>query len=253
MKKQLRKILITSFIWVVLFALIAINYNVMAVDLNVSLSADKTKYEVGDEVTITVNTNKNVITASYYLNYDSTLFEFKDKSENLSVKDYPENGVVRAVYIDMTGKGTQSMKFVFKVKNSSDNETKFSLTKTTMSPSDNDEAYKQKNSTLEQIIAVGKIKNNNSSEKNINKTTEEKNNNENNEIAKNNTTTNTTNTNNNIKQNSSISKVDTSTSTSKTMPKVGLDGTLLYLIIGFIIVSIYLGLNLIKLRDIYKN
>ena len=163
MKKQLRKILITSLIWVVLFALIAINYNVMAVDLNVSLSADKTKYEVGDEVTITVNTNKNVITASYYLNYDSTLFEFKDKSENLSVKDYPENGVVRAVYIDMTGKGTQSMKFVFKVKNSSDNETKFSLTKTTMSPSDNDEAYKQKNSTLEQIIAVGKIKNNNSS------------------------------------------------------------------------------------------
>jgi hypothetical protein len=135
--------------------------------LNVSIFVDKNQYVAGEDIKATIKLDKKVLTASYYLKYDSAKIEFKEKSNpekgSLSVKDYPNDNLVRAIYLDMDNSdsmGTDEMTFVFTAKEDINSIPELKLDNTTMTIQGQSDPYK--NVSIGGIDALPK----NESEKN---------------------------------------------------------------------------------------
>ena len=116
MKKLAIRFLILTFIWILFLSLFYTTQTFAATDgLEISTTANKELYDVGDEIQIKIKTNKKVMTASFYLNYDSSVISYNSsKTASVAAKDYPSDNLVRVVY---AGNGTDEIILSFKVKN----------------------------------------------------------------------------------------------------------------------------------------
>ena len=125
--------------------------------LVLSITTDKESYLVGEDVEVSVKLDKNIMTASYYLNYNSSVMDFKEvksPASGMTVRNIPADNLVRAIYFDMSGVGLDEMVFVFTVKDKTD-DIAFRLTNTSMTISGETKAFNQSNITG--IDGVGSI------------------------------------------------------------------------------------------------
>ncbi len=92
---------------------------------NLNLSTDLQETKENDEIIVKVETDKNIETATFCLKYDNSKLEFIEKlSEKVYIKDYPEEGILKVVYLDTDLIGEKSVNFKFKVKSTKQQEDK---------------------------------------------------------------------------------------------------------------------------------
>ena len=163
-----KKSIIAIALWLILVIAMIINRNsIKKYGLNVSILVDKNQYVAGENIKTTIKLDKKVLTASYYLKYDSAKIEFKEKNDpekgSLSIKDYPNDNLVRAIYLDMDNSdsmGTDEMTFIFTAKEDINSIPELKLDNTTMTIQGQSDPYK--NAAIGGIDALPK----NESEKN---------------------------------------------------------------------------------------
>ena len=166
MKKN--KSVIAIILWLILvIAMIVNRTSIKKYGLNVSIFVDKNQYVAGEDIKATIKLDKKILTASYYLKYDSAKIEFKEKNDpekgSLSIKDYPNDNLVRAFYLDMENSdsmGTDEMTFTFTAKEDINSIPELKLDNTTMTIQGQSDPYK--NADIGGIDALPK----NESEKN---------------------------------------------------------------------------------------
>ena len=143
MRKQVKKIIVLAIIWILLIMSIIINKTYADdQDLKIAIETDKSSYLINDDIEIKIKLNKKVMTASFYCNYDSSILDYKEvKTGNLSVKNYPDDNIVRAIYADMTGTGIDEFVLVFKLKTEISNSTLVNITNATMTVSEDSKSY----------------------------------------------------------------------------------------------------------------
>lgn len=241
MKKRIIKILFLIILWMIVFLIIIINRTYAETQkLTLSISTDKSIYSVGDDVEVKIKLNEKIMTSSYYLNYNSSILKFKEtKTSSMTVKDYPNDNLIRTIYADLSGKGTNEMIFVFTVKEkSNNNKILFSLENTTMVIAEENKSYSNNQitgfNTKVQITIQEESSNKNTGNINQNKIEDNKLN----SII----TTN--------KNNSNIT-TDKTISASK-LPKAGTNTIYFYLIIILVTITIYIGYNFMKLKSYFK-
>ena len=144
MKKQIKKLVIATIIWV--FLLVALLFNRIYAENDVftmSIEPSATSYSVGDTVTVKVKLSKKVLTASFYLNYqNSEILRYEANNPAIAARDYPEDNLVRVVYADLSGVGTDEIDIVFTVLPQNITDTiEFNLTNITMSVVNEDTPY----------------------------------------------------------------------------------------------------------------
>lgn len=267
MKKQVRKLIVIALVWCLTMASLVINRTYAEEEqqnLSISIEANKSKYEPGDEIEIKIKLNKKVMTASYYLNYNSLELTYKEsKTPNLVVKDYPNDNLVRVMYADITGTGVEELKLVFIAKSTAKNDLLFNLTNTTMTTVQDSKSYSNNQITGIQNGLTVKLK----EDENITNTIENTITNTITNTVDNtieNTVTNTiantvdntvTNTNtktvkNDINSNKTDNATD-KTSATENIPKTGTNDIIFALLgIMLVLTTIYFGYNVRKLgRD----
>ena len=150
MKKSI-KILIISMLTIILFE---INSN--AASLNLSTNLDEVNS--GEEVEIKIKAKDNMQTTTFYLQYDNNQLEFlNNKIEGMQTKDYPEEGVLKVVYLDLTSNGSAEFTFKFKVKQNISDTIKVKVTNLAVNFIDDDTLYTESNldnSVLETSINI---------------------------------------------------------------------------------------------------
>lgn len=145
MKKLASRFLILTFIWLLILSILVITKtSANTTGLEITTSANKEIYDEGDEIQVKIKTNKKFMTASFYLNYDSSIISYVGSDTiSVSTKDYPNDNLVRTVYADLSGKGTDEIVLKFKVKNNNKQNSLFYLTKTTITMAGEQNTYKQ--------------------------------------------------------------------------------------------------------------
>ena len=242
--------------------------------LNLSIITNKSTYLVGDDVEVKIKLNEKVMTASYYFNYDSSILTYKEtKTTGLAVRDYPNENLIRAVYVDMSGIGTNEIILVFTLKEGSNKKISLGLTNTTMTTSKDGKPYSNDqingiNNNIQIEVKEPEDENNNTIFNNIveniieneiigdkeNEIQKPNDNIENKLEEKENQLTD------NKKQENNSSDISTkkgqklsdNTISNRKLPNTGNRSVYKYLIIIFIIISAYLGYNVIKLRTYFK-
>ena len=122
---------IISIAILLIIMLMAFSVNVNAASFNISTNEKQIKS--GNEVIVNINTDANMETATFYIKYDNMKLDFVEtKSTNVNVKDYPEEGTLRVVYLDMALKGTDELRFKFKAKDNAKENAEFSITNLTV-------------------------------------------------------------------------------------------------------------------------
>lgn len=224
MKRQTIKVIALTFIWLILISLIILIPTFAKTDLKLSLTANKSAYKVGDEIEVRIKLSQKVKTASFYLNYNSSAVSFKEaKTQSVTTKDYSSDNLVRAVYADMSGTGTNEIVFSFIVKDDTNSNVTFSLSKATMASAEEKSTYSQNEiSFTNSQLEVG-IEGNNSQ-----------------------TPTPT--------QAQTIVPTKTDNTTKdKELPKTGENDLIICLTIILVFVTIYLGYNLNKIKKLIDN
>ena len=150
MRKVLR-ILQISIIFIVAFA---VNSNAASINL----LTDTDEINAGEEINITVKADRTIETTTFYLKYDNTKLEFKEsQTEKTIVKDYPEEGVLRVVYLDTQLEGTTELRFKFKAKKNVSEIAEISITNFTVQLIDDSTVYTAANleqSTFDTSIMI---------------------------------------------------------------------------------------------------
>ena len=145
MKKLKVRFLVLTFILVLLLFLFDSVKTFAATDvLEIETTANKQSYDLQDEILVKIKTNKKVMTASFYLNYDSSIISYEGfKTGSVATKDYPQDNLVRVVYADMSGSGTDEIILAFKLKNKDKQNVQFNLSNLTMTTTSEKKTYKQ--------------------------------------------------------------------------------------------------------------
>lgn len=255
MKKQVKKVIIITLVWtmVMVSAIISKTYADNQ-GLNLSIVTDKKIYVVGDDIEVKIKLNEKVMTASYYLNYDSSVLTYKEtKTSNLAVKDYPNENLIKCVYADLSGTGIDEIIFVFNLKSETDKDILLNLTNATMTTAKDSKSYS--NNEIKGIENSAQIQLE-KSDKEQDKNTTIGNNTIDNIVDNNKKPTNNTikeNTiNSSVITNSQNKKVEDKTTSKSKLPNTGIENTYRNLLIILIIISIYLGYNVFKLNKYFK-
>ena len=139
MKNKLLKIFGLIIVFIALFEI-----NVNAASFNISASSNNVK--VGNEVTVKINTDKNLEAATFYINYNKSVLEFVEKqTDKVTVKDYPDEGILRVVYLDPSMKGNNELAFKFKVKEEAQGTSDVKITNLTLQFIDDSTVYTNTN------------------------------------------------------------------------------------------------------------
>lgn len=150
------KNIVIKIIKISIILIMSITINSNATSLNLSTNLEKTKVE--DEIIVKAKTDKNIETATFYLKYDSTKLEFiENLTEKTIIKDYPEEGILRVVYLDPTLQGESELDFRFKVRENSKENVTISITNLTIQFINDSIVYTEENldeSTFETSIKV---------------------------------------------------------------------------------------------------
>lgn len=263
MKKQVKKVIIITLVWtmVMVSAIISKTYADNQ-GLNLSIVTDKKIYVVGDDIEVKIKLNEKVMTASYYLNYNSSVLTYKEtKTSNLAVKDYPNENLIKCVYADLSGTGIDEIIFVFNLKTETDKNILLNLTNATMTTAKDSKSYSNneikgiENSAQIQLEKPDKEQDKNTTIGNntIDNDKKPTNNNivDNNKKPINNTVKENT-INSSVITNSQNKKVEDKTTSKSKLPNTGIENTYRNLLIILIIISIYLGYNVFKLNKYFK-
>lgn len=268
MKKQVRKLIVIALVWCLIIVSLVINRTYAEEEqqqnLNISIEANKSKYEPGNEIEVKIKLNKKVMAASYYLNYNSSELTYKEsKTANLVVKDYPSDNLVRVMYADITGTGVEELKLVFTAKSTANRDVSFNLTNTTMTTSQDSKSYSNNQITGIQNGLTVKLKEDENITNTIDNTITNTVTNTVDNIIENtitNTVDNTikntvTNTNTNTVKNeinsNKTNNVTDKTSATENIPKTGTND-MIFMMLGVMLVltTVYFGYNVRKLgRD----
>ena len=89
---------------------------VFASTLTLKVTTDKSKYEVGDDVTVTVDWTEKMQAASFVLKYDSDVLEFKSASVASSNYNSDTVGEISVNWASLEEKDLTKMTFEFKTK-----------------------------------------------------------------------------------------------------------------------------------------
>ena len=120
MKNKTIKVMLLIILFLMMLS--AFSYSASAASLN--LTSDKNTIGIGEEVLVKVNTDENIETTTFYLNYDSRKIEFiESQTDNVAVKDYEVDGTLRVAYADLSKEGTNELNFKFKAKEDNVNKT----------------------------------------------------------------------------------------------------------------------------------
>lgn len=143
MKKQVGKLIVIALVWCLIMASLVINRSYAEdQEFSVTIETNKSKYNPGDDIEVKIKLNKDIMTASYYLNYNSSELTYKEsKTPNLVVKDYPNDNLVRVMYADITGTGVEELKLVFTAKTTAKSDLSFNLSNTTMTTAQESKSY----------------------------------------------------------------------------------------------------------------
>ena len=244
----------------IIFISFSIKINADDSRLAASISTNKEKYNVGDIVEVKIKTNKNVISSSFYLSYNSSYMEFKKvKSPNsVAVKNYPADNLLRVIYADLGGVGISEMIFEFNVKSSTTNTLNFALNNTSMTL-DNNKSFNQDTidgiNSIATISVVSASSNNNTN--NANNASDIANSNTNINTNTNSSDVKTYNsntknyTNSNSINNNTTSKKTDNTTTNNNIPKTGINKEYLLFSI-LIIISVVLGIKYKIILNCFK-
>lgn len=146
MKKQILKLGLAIIIWITLIALIVANRIYAENDrLSLTITTDKTSYSSGEDIQLKINLNKNIVTASFYINYDSNTVtcDIDKQDSNIAIREHPEDNQIRVVYFDSRGIGTNEITVICTAKANSTNQSTFSLSNTKMTVAGETGAYSQ--------------------------------------------------------------------------------------------------------------
>ena len=149
--KKLIKQIVLIIVFIMLFT-ISVNAE------TVNLVADKTLIKSGEEVSVKLNADKNMQIAMFHIEYDKEKLQFIEEDlPGVTLKDYPEDGVVRIVYLDMSQKGTQELSFKFKAKENKGGSCDLSVTNFSVEFADDFTEYNEtnlKNSNFKTTITI---------------------------------------------------------------------------------------------------
>ena len=113
---------------------------------NINIKTNESEVKAGNEFTIKIETDKKLDTTTFYLKYDNEKVKFIEcLSENVSFKDYPDDGILRIVYFDLTKQGIDELLFKFKAKNNKYDNVDFELTNLTAQFMDDATVFNEKN------------------------------------------------------------------------------------------------------------
>lgn len=244
--KKITLILILVIINIFMFSNVILAYN-----LELILSADKTDVKVGDTVTVTLTLSKGMQAADFIINYDSNLLQFETASLGKNFYSTKEPGKIICSWFDTKDTteftftfiaiSSGTAKFTTTTENfydgnlqsaSSYNEGKLNITLLSSTNNIQDTTNIAQNPNQEEIQQIETKKEDNTLNS-INKTET---------TNKNNSSTYTAQSNKNT---------EILSSTNNTLPQAG-DNTILFItiILGLIILAVISKIKLNKLRDI---
>lgn len=249
MKKQLRKVFIILMIWILVFGLVITTKTFAdSLGLTVSIKTDKSSYSVNDDLFVTIKFNEKVFTSSFYLNYDSSILTYKgvNTSASITAKDCPNDNLVRVIYADVEGVGIKEFSFMFKVKAGLSTNSTFSLSTLTACKAGETKAYGQSSITGSNNKAKFTIGNNGtaSGDSSSGSGTDS--------ISNDKAISVQGKTNNGSVSSTSVKSTDKTAVKSSTMPQTGISDVYSILIVLFVIITIYLGINLFKIKSYFK-
>ena len=109
---NMKKRIICGFLLLIISILIITTTNAASIVLNFTESKDSV--EIGDEITLTIGFNEEIVAANFMINYDKDAFEIiKDETSNFKVAD--KNGKIACIYADISQTGTKSLSLKLKV------------------------------------------------------------------------------------------------------------------------------------------
>jgi hypothetical protein len=144
-----------------LLILLVILYSTQSYASSFNVSTDVNEIKTDEDVVLNINTDKNIEAITFYLKYDSTKLEFIDSlTRKTIVKDYPEEGILRVVYLDTTLIGTTDLRFKFRARENAKDDTKLSIENLTLQFIDDATVYTNSNleqSTFENTINIKRV------------------------------------------------------------------------------------------------
>lgn len=159
------KICIISLVTMII---IAISTTSFGFGLNMSFNKID-KINVGDEIILTINFNQKIIGATFKISYDTNLEMLDSQTSNLALSN--SNGKLACVYVDMAKRGTNTLKFKFKVKSITNNIMSFNMEDAKFVTKLNEKTYTQ-NKEIKASITINKgdnSKNDNTTKDDTNK------------------------------------------------------------------------------------
>lgn len=112
---------------VAIFTLIILQSSVFANELTLTISADKEKIKVEDEIKIKVSWNKAMQAADFELNYDAKKVEYiKCDIDEVYVTNDEKQGIVKTSWVSLDNTDKTEIEYTFKVKKSG--KAKFTTT-----------------------------------------------------------------------------------------------------------------------------
>lgn len=169
------KICIISLVTMII---IAISTTSFGFGLNMSFNKID-KINVGDEIILTINFNQKIIGATFKISYDTNLEMLDSRTSNLALSN--SNGKLACVYVDMAKRGTNTLKFKFKVKSIKNNIMSFNIEDSKFVTKSDEKTYTQ-NKEIETSITINK--GDNSENDNTTKDDTNKDNNSNDDVNK---------------------------------------------------------------------
>lgn len=143
------KICIISLVTMII---IAISTTSFGFGLNMSFNKID-KINVGDEIILTINFNQKIIGATFKISYDTNLEMLDSRTSNLALSN--SNGKLACVYVDMAKRGTNTLKFKFKVKSIKNNIMSFNIEDSKFVTKSDEKTYTQ-NKEIETSITINK-------------------------------------------------------------------------------------------------
>ena len=143
------KICIISLVTMII---IAISTTSFGFGLNMSFNKID-KINVGDEIILTINFNQKIIGATFKISYDTNLEMLDSQTSNLALSN--SNGKLACVYVDMAKRGTNTLKFKFKVKSIKNNIMSFNIEDSKFVTKSDEKTYTQ-NKEIETSITINK-------------------------------------------------------------------------------------------------
>lgn len=141
--------------------LFAILYSTQSNATSLNLSTNSNEVKANEDVIFKINTDKDIEATTFFLKYDSTKLKFEEcTTPKIIAKDYPEEGILRVIYIDTALEGTSEICLNFKARENVNDTTQISITNLTLQFLNDSTVYTEKNleqSTFENTINIKSI------------------------------------------------------------------------------------------------